>query len=154
MTDTTAAGLAPVVKTIEVAAPIELAFRVFTDEIATWWPTASHSIREDRVLEIVLEGRPGGRIYEVSSDGEADWGRVLAWDPPHRFVLEWDPSLVRRTPTEVEVTFEALDEGRTRLRLEHRGWDRIGERGPASRAGYENGWDSVLASYEDRVGRD
>jgi hypothetical protein len=52
------------------------------------------------------------------------------------------------------VTFEGLDDDRTRVRLEHRGWDRIGERGPAGRAGYERGWDTVLGGYVERIGRD
>lgn len=151
MTETTAANLAPVVKTLDVEAPLEIAFRVFTEEIAAWWPTRTHSLREDRVLDIVLEGRIGGRIYEVSPDGEADWGRVLVWEPPRRFVLEWDPSLVRRTPTEVEVTFEPFAESRTRVRLEHRGWDRLGERGPVGRASYDSGWDAVLTAYLGRL---
>lgn len=152
MTETTATGLTPVVKTLDVEAPLDVAFRVFTEETATWWPTRTHSLREDRVLDIVLEGSVGGRIYEVGPDGEADWGRVLVWEPPRRFVLEWDPSLIRRTPTEVEVTFEPLGAARTRIRLEHRGWDRIGERGPAGRASYDSGWDAVLGAYRDRMG--
>lgn len=152
MTETTT-QLEPIVKTIDVAAPIEVAFRVFTEEIATWWPTRTHSIREDRVVDVVLEGRLGGRIYEVSPDGDADWGRVVAWEPPHRVVLEWDPSLVRRTPTEVEVAFTAVDPATTRVRLEHRGWDKIGERGSAGRVSYLVGWDPVLASFVARLTR-
>jgi hypothetical protein len=35
----------------------------------------------------------------------------------------------------------------TRVELEHRGWERLGDQGHRSRAGYESGWPSVLAAF-------
>ena len=78
----------PVQVAIEVRRGIEEAFRVFTDEIAAWWPVAGHSVEPDQVEAVVLEGRLGGRLFERwHGGGEADWGRVVAWEPPERLVM-------------------------------------------------------------------
>lgn len=39
------------------------------------------------------------------------------------------------------------DGNRTRVDLEHRGWERLGERGVETRRGYDGGWDEVFARY-------
>jgi uncharacterized protein YndB with AHSA1/START domain len=138
----------PVQVAIEVRRGIEEAFRVFTAEIAAWWPVAGHSVEPDRVEAVVLEGRLGGRLYERWHDGgEADWGRVVAWEPPERLVLSWKPNPERTAATEVEVRFVAVEPDHTRVELEHRGWERLGELGPEARASYDGGWPGVLDSY-------
>lgn len=119
------------------------AFELFTDRIAKWWPVRSHSYGGDSVTDVVLEGRVGGRLYEVTDTGEQGWGVVSAWEPPARLLLEWtitDPA------TEVEVTFVAEGPG-TRVVLEHRGFDDHGRRD-----NYDSGWDVVLAPYVEAAG--
>jgi len=38
----------------------------------------------------VVEGREGGSIYTEQEDGtDCPRGSVLAWGPPHRFVMAW-----------------------------------------------------------------
>ena len=138
----------PVRAAIEVRRGIEEAFRVFTDEIAAWWPVAGHSVEPDQVEAVVLEGRIGGRLYERWHDGgEADWGRVVTWEPPQRLVLSWQPNPERPAATEVEVRFVAVEPDHTRVELEHRGWERLGDLGPDARASYDGGWPGVLDSY-------
>jgi uncharacterized protein YndB with AHSA1/START domain len=142
------ATIEPVQVAIEVRRGIEEAFRVFTAEIAAWWPVAGHSVEPDRVEAVVLEGRLGGRLYERWHDGgEADWGRVVAWEPPERLVLSWKPNPERTAATEVEVRFVAVEPDHTRVELEHRGWERLGDLGPEARASYDGGWPGVLDSY-------
>jgi uncharacterized protein YndB with AHSA1/START domain len=138
----------PVVVAIDVRRGIGEAFRVFTAEIATWWPVTAHSVEPDRVAAVVLEGRAGGRLYERWHDGgEADWGRVLAWEPPDRLVLSWSPSPGRPAPTQVEVRFTAVEPDHTRVELEHRGWERLGDQAAQVRADYEGGWPGVLDAF-------
>lgn len=138
--------LAAINKTITVDAAPETAFETFTRQIGSWWPIASHTIFEDRVQEVVFDERVGGRVYERSTGGEeADWADVLAWEPHSRFVLRWRVN-PERGPTEVEVRFTPEGSG-TRVDLEHRGWDAIGD--AEGRAGYDPGWDFVLGHYVD-----
>jgi uncharacterized protein YndB with AHSA1/START domain len=142
-----------VTKTIIVEAPLEHAFGVFTEGFGRWWPR-THHIGDAELAEAIIEPRKGGRWYEKGVDGsECDWGRVLAWDPPHRLVLAWqltadytyDPDFV----TEVEVRFRAEGRNRTRVFLEHRDLERFGDRTEDVRATFDSdgGWNGILEGY-------
>ena len=141
--------LAPVERSVHVPRPPAEAFRLFTDGIATWWPTLTHSFGAGDVASVVFEGRAGGRVYEVGADGtETAWGDVVEWDPPRRFVLSWQVTRGRGAATEVEVNFVAADGG-TRVELEHRGWERLGADAAAeTRPSYDEGWQQVLGELE------
>jgi uncharacterized protein YndB with AHSA1/START domain len=139
----------PIHRHISVTAEPERAFQLFTEQIGSWWPAERYSMavsREDgsTVDTVVFEQREGGRVYEVASNGtEGLWATVLAWDPPHRFVLAWHPTLREEPPTEVEITFSPDGTG-TRIDLEHRGWEALGDRADEAADGYEEGWSYVL----------
>jgi uncharacterized protein YndB with AHSA1/START domain len=95
--------------------------------------------------QIVIEPREGGRITETMSDGsEGSWGTILVWEPPHRVVMAWKPNDSPHPSTEVDVQFIEQDDGRTRVDLEHRGWERLGDRARAGRGEYEGGWTMVF----------
>jgi uncharacterized protein YndB with AHSA1/START domain len=144
-----AAELEPVRHAITVRRNIDDAFSLFTEGIAKWWPADTHSIGEGKVEDVVFEGRVGGHIYERWGDGsQYDWGEVTAWEPPTRVVFLWKPNLEDRERTEIEVRFAAEGDV-TRVHLEHRGWERIGEIGPEARRDYEFGWPIVLAKFEN-----
>jgi uncharacterized protein YndB with AHSA1/START domain len=84
---------ASVTRSIEVAAPLEHAFEVFTTGIGTWW-NPEHHILEAGLAEMVFEPRVGGHIIDRGVDGsECRWARVLAYDPPHRVRFSWDLNL-------------------------------------------------------------
>jgi len=145
-------AIQPVHKTLVVRCARERAFEVFTREIGSWWPLGSHSIGGDAITEVVFEERVGGRIFERHQDGgEGEWGRVLAWDPPGRFAMTWYPGGDPADATELEVRFAADGDG-TRVDLEHRGWEILAARARDARAGYDTGWDEVLAYYTRRLG--
>lgn len=83
--------------TLTVAAPRERAFAVFTDGLATWWPR-EYTWARDVLETIAIEPREGGRCYERGPHNfQCDWGRVLAWNPPHQLVISWQIS-PRREP--------------------------------------------------------
>lgn len=139
--------VAPLTKSVRVECDVEHAFRVFTRELGTWWPLDTHAIHEGHVREVVWEEREGGEVYELSHTGEkAHWATVLAWEPPDRAVIAWHVNPEAPAATEVEVRFRQEDGG-TRVELEHRNWERLGEGASAMRSGYDGGWDTVLGKY-------
>ena len=144
--------IAPITKTVTVRCDVDTAFRVFTAEIGTWWPTDTHSVHKREVRELVFEEREGGELYEVTRAGKKEhWARVTAWEPPTRLVLAWhvDPGR-RAAPTEIEVRF-APEENGTRVELEHRHWERLGVEGQEARASYQSGWDPVLERFVEAL---
>jgi uncharacterized protein YndB with AHSA1/START domain len=148
--------LDPIKKVVEVPIGPDDAFRLFTEDMGSWWPVETHSRavseHEDEGLaveRVEFQGVVGGRVIEHLSDGRAlPWAEVLAWDPPERFVLSWHPSSASRPPTEVEVRFHPMASG-TRVELEHRGWERLGEGAAELRGGYQTGWDPTLARFRE-----
>ncbi len=146
--------LDPVRQSVTVRRPIQAAFDLFTRDIGTWWPVETHHARGD-VVGVVFEARLGGRIYEQCRDGRfADWGQVLAWEPPSRVVFTWVPGRSGRGPTEVEVRFVAEDPTTTRVELEHRGWERLGDLAAETRSSYLNGWPAVIGRFVQKAGED
>ena len=152
-TDRTDTVIEPIRQSVVVGRPVAETFALFTERLDTWWPLATHSIAadtfENRVTaeSITFEQRPGGRVVERMSDGtEAAWGTLLVWEPPHRFVMTWNPTLLDRPETEVELRFSDAGQGATRIELEHRGWELLDD-GPRLRAGYGDGWAALLERF-------
>ncbi len=145
-------------KSITVAASPQRAFEVFTAGIDSWWPR-SHHIGKSPMTQGVIEGFVGGRCYSRQEDGtECDWGQILAWEPPSRLVMAWmiteawgyQPDLAKSS--EVEIRFSALEDGGTRVDLEHRGFERMGPGGETMRTTVESpgGWAMLLQLYGAR----
>lgn len=146
-----------VTATITVDVPVARAFDFFTGRMEAWWDP-DHHIIEAPLERLVVEPRVGGRIYDVGSDGsECQWARVLAYEPPHRFVFSWDIDLewkVEADParaSEVEVRFEEDEADRTRVVLEHRHLDRHGEGWERIRdgVGSSEGWPHELERFRE-----
>ena len=75
-----------------------------------------------------IERRRGGRIFERTSGGEEhDWGEVTAFDRPRSLKYLWHIRSDRADATEVEISFHELGRDRTRVEIEHRGWERLGD---------------------------
>lgn len=147
---------APVRKSVFVSASQEHAFEVFTSGIGRWWPK-SHKIGPADLDRPIIEPREGGRWYELDVDGsECEVGKVAVWEPPARLILIWqltpefayDPELI----TEVEVRFTA-EAGGTRVDLEHRDLERMGEKAEAMRETVSGpgGWPALLQLFADEA---
>ena len=146
-------------KTIVVEASLARAFEVFTAGIDTWWPR-THHIGKSPMKKCLIEGRAGGRCYSQQADGtDCEWGEVLAWEPPHRFVMAWkithewgyEPDLAKAS--EVEVTFTDAGSCKTRVDLEHRYFERMGPSGEIMRTAVAapGGWDTLLDLFAARL---
>jgi uncharacterized protein YndB with AHSA1/START domain len=151
MTDTTFAT------SITLHAPIERAFRVFTEGFDSWWPRGHH-IGTSEMAKAVLEPHLDGRWFEIGEDGsECEWGRVLAWAPPNHIAMSWhldgewayDPDPARAS--RVDVRFVAETEHVTRVEVEHSGLDHHGPTWPAAYAGISSpgGWSGLLQSFAE-----
>ncbi len=127
MTRPTTTEIEPVVRELVVQAPAATCYRVFVDELATWWPVEHHIGADRTVVEFRVEPFVGGRCFDIDTDGgESHWGTVLALDPPDRFAFAWhiqgdwaidhDPA----HQSEVEVTFDAIDDATTDVKVVHR----------------------------------
>jgi uncharacterized protein YndB with AHSA1/START domain len=153
---TISAGTDPnsVRKVVDVQAPQDVAWRVFTQRMGMWWPLATHKIGTAKAVDAVIEPHVGGRWYERGDDGSTcDWGRVLSWEPHTRLVLSWDISADWQPDpdlkTEIEVRFIAKGNGRTRVEFEHRRLDRFGARREEMRRIFdtEGDWGRLLEAF-------
>ncbi|HEY4202018.1 MAG TPA: SRPBCC family protein [Devosiaceae bacterium] len=139
-----------ITKSIRVRATREYAFSFFTLNPIKWWPP-TYTIGSAPMQKVVMEPHPGGRWFEIGSDGsECQWGNVLAWEPPARLVLAWrigmnwkfDPALL----TEVEVTFRDVGGGETEVRIVHSKFENYGpDAGKALQI--FDGWSSILERF-------
>jgi uncharacterized protein YndB with AHSA1/START domain len=131
----------------QVDCPADRAFDVWTRRISTWWPV-SHSVSGERGLQIVLEPRIGGRIFERTASGqEHDWGEITLWEPPHRLGYVWFLRQDRADATDVEIRFQSVDVSTTLVEIIHAGWQRLGTRGPGAREVNHAGWSGLLPHF-------
>jgi uncharacterized protein YndB with AHSA1/START domain len=93
-------------------------------------------------------------LYAVGEDGSScDTGYVISWQPPQSLVLAWqinaqwqyDPDLL----TEVEVKFIAESADTTRVELEHRYLERMGEKAAEARKAVDSpgGWSAITEAF-------
>ena len=119
----------------------EHTFHSFVTTIGRWWPLRPLSSGRERVTDVVFEQHTGGRVYELWDDGTAvDWGEVVLWEPPRRFVMTWC-----LTPATTEV--------------EHRGWEALSETdlarecalpgGGYAGGSYSRGWTLILDRFQE-----
>jgi len=137
-------------KELVVDAPQNVCFKVFTEQMDAWWPK-THHVGKTPMTEMVLEPGNGGRWYSKHEDGsEVNVGTVLSWDPYDLLILNWqidanfqcDPTII----SEIEVRF--ITEGQqTRVKMEHKDLDRLGQGGKAIES-MDEGWGMILNRYK------
>ncbi len=151
-------SIAPVRKSVLVNATPGRAFEVFTAHIDRWWPK-SHNIGSAPIRRIAIEPRVGGRWYNDLKDGsQVTIGHVRLWEPGRRFIVSWEispdwkPEPREAFASEVEVQFIAVAEGTTRIEVEHRDFERMGEPGGTKMRGeVDNGWPAILRLAADEI---
>lgn len=131
----------------DVACSAEHAFEMWTSQIGSWWPS-DHTVSGERDVLVVLEAGAGGRIFERTGDGvEHDWGVVTVWDPPTRLEYLWHLGRDSQAATDVEIRFVTQGPNDTRIEVEHRGWERLGETAGAWRDRNRIGWETLFPHF-------
>jgi uncharacterized protein YndB with AHSA1/START domain len=148
--------IAPVLKTLAVKASQVHAFHVFTNGIDRWWPKR-HSLSTTPMIQSVVEPHKGGRWYTRHEDGSVVIvGRILVWEPPHRIVFTWEVNSQWKSDStvasEVEVRFIAEGAKTTRVELEHRKFEALGETaGEKMRSDVNGGWTGILELFRQEA---
>src|SRR5262245_37263484 len=103
-------------KSVEIAAPIEIAFEALLEEIG---PEAQ--MMDGKVMPFKLEAWPGGRWYRDLGDNAGHlWGHVQVIKPPR--LLEICGPMMMSYPATNHLQWRLTAEGSgTRLALIHRG---------------------------------
>jgi hypothetical protein len=136
----------PLVVEVDLRCSAAHAFATWTERFGTWWPSGHTTSGPEATVH--LEPRLGGRIFERTSDGdEIDWGEVTEWDPPRRLGYLWHIRRGREQATDVRVEFVDDPTGMSRVRIEHTGWERLGDEGPAWRDANRGGWSGLLPHF-------
>jgi len=119
-------------KSVRVAAPAGVAFRVFTQRPIEWLPAGHTFIKNPQ--SITMEPRVGGRFYERGADGaEITRGTVEEWAPPGRLVVTWrigpgwQPVFDDERASRIEVEFAAVSPDVTEVTATYTQLDRHGE---------------------------
>lgn len=116
-----------------------------------------HNMLSVPIAETALEQYAGGELYDRGVDGSiCRWGRVRTFDPPHTIVFSWgigpDWQVVSdlTAASEVEISFAADGDNRTRVTLVHRHIDRHGEGWESLQAGLDSpdAWPLYLSRFE------
>jgi uncharacterized protein YndB with AHSA1/START domain/uncharacterized protein YciI len=139
---------APVRREIVVGVEQAAAFALFTAHLGSWWPLADFSVFGTGST-VAFEA---GELVERLGSERAVWAEVLDFDPPNSLKLSWHPGDEVSRATELTVQFLSVG-GSTKVRLEHRGWQRLAEP-QAARDSYDQGWPTVLGFFERQFSSD
>ncbi len=154
------AGQDMLVRSVSLPVAPALAWSLFVERFSAWWPRA-YTFSQDRLAEIGIEPRAGGRCFERDTDGqELSWGKVVAATPPERLVFLWQITADRRIEqniaraSEVEVTFRPAGAG-TQVTLTHRAFSRHGGDWRAYLEGMasDQGWTYCLQQFAETAVR-
>jgi uncharacterized protein YndB with AHSA1/START domain len=149
-------SIAPVRKGVLVKVDAARAFEIFTSGIDRWWPK-TQGVGSSPIAESVIEPFAGGRWFAKYEDGsQITTGHILACEPATRVLFSWEFNADWKpdasAPSEVEVTFTAEEPGTTRVQLEHRLFERMGEEGGTKmRNDVEGGWPALLDLFAIQV---
>jgi uncharacterized protein YciI/uncharacterized protein YndB with AHSA1/START domain len=124
------------------------AYRLFVEEIGTWWPVATVGCFGQGAT-VKLDGH---KFVETGPGGEtAVWGTITESDAPRSLSFTWHPGREADVASLVRVSFtETSDEQATLVTLEHSGWESYPDP-TAARNEYGSGWTGVLRTYSDQL---
>lgn len=134
-----------IVREIEVAAPIEIAFQAVLDELGP-----EGQMPDGKPFPFKLEAWPGGRWYrDLGDDAGHLWGHVQVIKPPR--LLELCGPMPMSYPAYNHLQYRLTAEGdRTRVKLTHKAMGLIP---PEHRDGMPEGWEFGLKRIRELAER-
>ena len=147
-----------VTTSVVVDVPQARAFKVFTDEIGTWWDPDHHLLPEGTDAHRRWCSSRGSAATSTTSSATAASAAGRACSPTTRPSASCSAGTstcsgrsrpIPSATSEVEVRFIAEAPDRTRVELEHRNLDRHGDGWEQMRAavGSDGGWPSGMNRY-------
>ena len=97
-----------------------------------------------------IEPRLGGAV-RTALPGFTMESTITAWDPPRGFTTSWHPGYEEALATRLRVRFVGEGPSRTRVELEHDGWEVHGPAAEEKATDYLSGWVPVLARFVERA---
>lgn len=143
--------LAPIIKTIDVPCSPDRAFDIFVD-IKSWWPLEKRSMSIMRAgapaTDLTVDAKVGGQIIETMADGSPClWGTFRRLDRPFLLEMDFHMGLPADQTGQVEVTFAAVEDGKTRVTLTHKNWEGYGDMAEMMIQGYGGSWDLLFVEH-------
>jgi hypothetical protein len=136
-----------ITKSVVLRCDPERAFSLFTEHAGQWWP-ADRRHTGDATSTIRIEAT--GRFFERANDGtEVELGAVRLFAKASRLVLDWYPGTDREHATEVDVRFDAVENG-TRVTVTHDTGGASADVFARNAPAYARSWDLVLAAVASR----
>jgi uncharacterized protein YndB with AHSA1/START domain len=136
-----AVDVSPVVQSVEIGATPDRVFELFTepDQLVKWWPDA-----------VRLEPRVGGKMHMTFEGRGEVWGEITTFEPGRALGFTWIRGVAPEITTRVDVSFEDLGGGRTRVELVHSGWQAVPDELVAEwRTIHDVGWKHFLSCLSD-----
>lgn len=152
--------LAPIVKTITVPCSQEQAFKVFIDELDSWWPLERFSVSAlggSVPKGLRVEAKEGGEIVEIGpDDSEHRWGKINSYDPHDYLSMDFHvphPSETVPVASLLEVRFTSQGERRTEVELTQSNWEAFGDMASMVHGGYSGAWKVIFEkAYKEACG--
>jgi uncharacterized protein YndB with AHSA1/START domain len=122
---------------VGIDAPPSLVWKGIIEQTSRWWPTEFYATAKPK--GIVIEPRPGGRMYEDAGDGGLLWYTVIAIDPPVSMTLAGHlaPPYGGPATSLMRLSLAPAGPSRTRLSVTDSVFGRLG---PSSKKTIEAGW--------------
>jgi mannose-6-phosphate isomerase-like protein (cupin superfamily) len=140
----------PIVVSVPVNVPAEVAFDIFVDEVDRWWRPGPHFWNDPaRAIGIRFQRGAGGRWIELYDDLGDDvfvMGEITGWNPGVSLALTYRSTALGDHAFPLDLWFAQGDDGTT-VTLRHDGWNQFGDDAVAQRDRYARGWAQVLGWF-------
>src|ERR1051326_1122936 len=139
-----------IVQEVTITAPRATAWKALTQDITAWWGPP-YAVEADRMKDIQLEVKPGGRFFEDHGDGGGHiWAFMTGVEPEGYIQFTGPMGMATCALARFSDTLEDTAGGATRVRLTH---DAMGDIPDAAIEGYTGGWKDLherLQAYVER----